>query len=61
MNYLKGWCINYFSKADLLLWDSDEDNWYNLCNSSMSTPRDSYLLKEIGKDKKNWFPAPPNS
>lgn len=27
----------------------------------MSTQRDPYLLKEIGKDKKNWFPAPPIS
>jgi len=25
----------------------------------MSTQKDSYLLKEIGEDKKNWFPAPP--
>lgn len=58
MNYLNGCYINHFCKPDSLVGDAGEDNWYHLYNSSMSTQRDFYLLKETGKDKKNWFPYP---
>lgn len=59
MNYLKGWYINHFSKTDLLLWDSDEDNSHNLYNKSMSTQRFLSPKRKLVKIRKiDFLPLP---